>query len=112
MDDHGIPSMVIIRLNDTDPQYVRDYVRRRGYRIRVAAEGHNLRLSRGSCRTISVGLMLLGPTARGLEARSRRWRTELVTKRSKDRHAQIAARRVPRPDRVCPSWRVDDLSME
>ncbi|WMY80067.1 helicase associated domain-containing protein [Citricoccus sp. I39-566] len=136
MADAGIPFAIIARLNDIDAKYVRDYVRRRGEAIRGGPApapvlvhdrpvprpvGYADTDRRWRARLTQLEAFLAEHHRRphsprnetdrgpGSEWALAHW---LTTQRSKHGAGRLLAHRMNALDRVLPSWRVDDRTIE
>lgn len=136
MSDQGVPAAVIARLNDVSPDYVREYVRRRGEALRGGPAPVRLALHdrprprpsnwpdpdrRWRARLEELDQFLRDhqrrPHARrsddsrqtGSEWSLSHW---LITQRSHHRAERLPLHRERGLDRVLPSWRLDDRSIE
>ncbi|QCU77944.1 hypothetical protein E7744_06925 [Citricoccus sp. SGAir0253] len=136
MADAGVPFPVIARLNDTDAKYVRDYVRHRGEAIRggpapVPLWVHDRPVPRPAgyadtdrrwrARLAQLEAFLAEHHRRPHSPRNETHRGPgsewalahwLTTQRSKHRAGRLLAHRVNALDRVLPSWRIDDRTIE
>lgn len=136
MADRGVSIEKIARLNDRTPEYVREYIRRRGEAIRGGPAPISPRLHdrprprparlpdpdrRWRARLEELDTFLTAHQRRPRATRGdsdRRAGSEwslahwLTTQRSHDRKGSLAIHRARELDRVLPSWRVDSRSLE
>lgn len=134
MADAGIPVDVIARLNDRSPRYVNQYLSRHAEAVRGGPApprlvlhdrprprpaSHPDRRFRARLAELEAFLAANGrrphistdtmDRSKGTEWSLAHW---LTTARSDDRHGRLAEHRARWLDRVLPSWRVDDRSIE
>lgn len=134
MSDKGVSTAVIARLNDVSPDYVREYVRRRGEALRGGPAPVRLVLHdrprpssrpdpdrRWRARLEELDRFLLEHQRRPHASRSddsrhagSEWSLAhwLITQRSHLRAGRLPEHRERGLDRVLPSWRLDDRSIE
>lgn len=135
MADAGVPIVVISRLNEADPSYVRRYIRERGEALRGGPAPARLFLhDRPRPRPASLPDLdrrwraRLEELQRFLDVHQRRphasehdtnrgtgqeWALAhwLTMQRSEDRLGRLAEHRARRLDPTLPSWRIDDRTL-